>query len=91
MLGIRVARFFLAQNTKTRKIHQNDHKIYPISVKYNKRPCPQNIPTSSNARPSKIYPNLDFWFENKPYFFGSTHFTGPGKIQKKLIWIRLTT
>jgi hypothetical protein len=22
--------------------------------------------TSSIARPSKIYPNLDFWFENKP-------------------------
>jgi hypothetical protein len=22
--------------------------------------------TSSVARPSKIYPNLDFWFENKP-------------------------
>jgi hypothetical protein len=25
-----------------------------------------NKPTSSSARPSKIYPNLDFWFENKP-------------------------
>jgi hypothetical protein len=24
------------------------------------------MPTSSIARPSKIYPNLDFWFENKP-------------------------
>jgi predicted lactoylglutathione lyase len=24
-----------------------------------------NIPTSSIARPSKIYPNLGFWFENK--------------------------
>jgi hypothetical protein len=27
---------------------------------------PQIIPTYSVARPSKIYPNLDFWFENKP-------------------------
>jgi hypothetical protein len=25
-----------------------------------------HIPTSSIARPSKDYPNLDFWFENKP-------------------------
>jgi hypothetical protein len=24
------------------------------------------IPTSDIARPSKIYPNLDFWFENQP-------------------------
>jgi hypothetical protein len=24
------------------------------------------IPTSSIARPSKIYQNSDFWFENKP-------------------------
>jgi hypothetical protein len=26
---------------------------------------PFNIPAYSIARPSKIYPNLDFWFENK--------------------------
>jgi hypothetical protein len=25
-----------------------------------------NIPTSFVARPSKIYPNLEFWFENMP-------------------------
>jgi hypothetical protein len=25
-----------------------------------------NITTSSIARPSKIYPNLDVWFENMP-------------------------
>jgi hypothetical protein len=25
-----------------------------------------NIPTSSSARPSKIFPNWDFWFENMP-------------------------
>jgi hypothetical protein len=28
--------------------------------------CPQNVPISSIARPSKIYPNCYFWFENKP-------------------------
>jgi hypothetical protein len=26
----------------------------------------ENIPTFSIASPSKIYPNWDFWFENKP-------------------------
>jgi hypothetical protein len=31
-----------------------------MAVKYVK--CPQNIPTSSAKRPSKIYPNLDYWF-----------------------------
>jgi hypothetical protein len=24
------------------------------------------MPTPSIARPSKIFPNLDFWFEDKP-------------------------
>jgi DNA-directed RNA polymerase subunit M/transcription elongation factor TFIIS len=32
--------------------------------KFTKRP--QNKPTSSTARTSKIYPNWDFWSENKP-------------------------
>jgi hypothetical protein len=59
----------LVQNTKT-------VKIYQITTHYTKCPynitkvkwtkCPWNIPSSSNARPSKIYPNLDFGFENKP-------------------------
>jgi hypothetical protein len=34
------------------------------TVKWTK--CPYNIPSSSIARSSKIYPNWDFWFENKP-------------------------
>jgi hypothetical protein len=38
----------------------NDHKIYLMAVKYSKWEC--NIPTISNLRPSKIYPNRDFWF-----------------------------
>jgi hypothetical protein len=32
--------------------------------KYSKGPL--NIPTFSILRSSKIYPNWDFWFENKP-------------------------
>jgi hypothetical protein len=35
----------------------NNHQIYQMSIKYT------NI---FDARPSKIYPNLDFWFENTP-------------------------
>jgi hypothetical protein len=34
----RVARFFLVQNTKTGKNTPNYHKLYQMSVKYNKRP-----------------------------------------------------
>jgi hypothetical protein len=36
ILNSRVARFFLAQNTKTRKIYQNDHKIHQMATKYMK-------------------------------------------------------
>jgi hypothetical protein len=45
---------------------QNGHDI---SIKWPKnRPngLIHNRPTSSIARPSKIYPNYDFWFENIP-------------------------
>jgi hypothetical protein len=34
-----------------------------------------NITTSSIARPSKKYPNLDFWFENIPS--GNPEFSTP--------------
>jgi hypothetical protein len=40
------------------------HKKSQISTKYSK--LPNNIKRFSNIRPSKIYPNWDFWFENKP-------------------------
>jgi hypothetical protein len=33
-----VARFFLVQNTKTGKIIPNYHKLFEMSIKYNKRP-----------------------------------------------------
>jgi hypothetical protein len=42
----------------------NDHKVYPKAVIYSK--WTKNIQSFSNLRPSKIYPNWDFWFENKP-------------------------
>jgi hypothetical protein len=53
----RVARFFMVKYTKT-------GKIYQITIKYTK--WKQNRPKwpSSIARPSKTYPNWEFWFEN---------------------------
>jgi hypothetical protein len=39
-------------------------KISQRSVKCSQ--WPSNISTFSHPRPSKIYPNWDFWFENKP-------------------------
>jgi hypothetical protein len=38
--------------------------IYQMAVKLTK--CPKNTPTSFIARPSKMYPNWNFWSENKP-------------------------
>jgi hypothetical protein len=45
--------------------------MYQMDKKYLK--SPKNIPnghknmqTISNLSPTKIYPNWDFWFENKP-------------------------
>jgi hypothetical protein len=35
----------------------NGHKIDQMAI---------NVPTSSIARPSKIYPERDFWFKKKP-------------------------
>jgi hypothetical protein len=42
----------------------NCHKLYQIAIKYSK--LSQNIKTFSIPRPSKMCPNWDFWFENKP-------------------------
>jgi hypothetical protein len=39
----------------------NGHTIYEMAVKR-----PYNILSSSNGRPSKIYPKLGFLFENIP-------------------------
>jgi hypothetical protein len=40
------------------------HKMYQAAVIYSK--WPKNKPNFSIPRPSKIYPNWDFWFENIP-------------------------
>jgi hypothetical protein len=50
----RVARFSLVQKYQIGKKYQ----ITLINTKW-----PQNIPPSSITRPSKIYPNWDFWSE----------------------------
>jgi hypothetical protein len=58
----------------------NGHKMYQMAVKYSK--WPQNKPTFSNLRFSRIYPNLDFGFENKPSGNPGTDpkgFSRPGK------------
>jgi hypothetical protein len=69
----RVARLVLvctAHSIKREKIYQLTtkctklHKLYLMAVKYSKRSL--NIPTFCIPRPSKIYPNWDFWLENTP-------------------------
>jgi hypothetical protein len=60
----RVASFILLKLTEA-------GKIYQITIQYTKKPqniarWPSNIPTSFIARPSKIYPDCEFWSENKP-------------------------
>jgi hypothetical protein len=42
----------------------NGYKIYQKALKYSK--WSYNIPIFSIPRPSKIYTNKDFWYENKP-------------------------
>jgi hypothetical protein len=48
----------------TNYIFQMARNLYQMAVKYSK--WSKNIPTFSIPKPSKIYPNCDFWFENKP-------------------------
>jgi hypothetical protein len=59
----RVARFFGSKHTKTGNICQmttNYIKLYLIAARYSQ--YSQNIPTFSIPRPSKIYPDWDFWY-----------------------------
>jgi hypothetical protein len=58
---------------KQEKNVPNEHKMHQIVIKYLKPPY--NIPNGQytyicinifQLGPSKIYPNWDFWFENKP-------------------------
>jgi cytochrome c len=60
----RVARCFTIQKYQNGKNIPNDRKLYQMAIKYKK--WSQNIPKFSIRWPSKIYPNLDFWFESKP-------------------------
>jgi hypothetical protein len=59
-----------SKHTKMETIIPNDHKLYQMAIKYTKRrivhKSPSNIPTYSIPSPSKIFPNWDFWYENKP-------------------------
>jgi hypothetical protein len=77
-IPIRVARFFtdqIYQNgkniSKYHKLHQTTKTIYQMAVNYTK--WPKNIPTFSIPRPSKLYPNWDFWSKNKPSGNPDTH------------------
>jgi hypothetical protein len=45
--------------------YQNDRKICPMTRKIFQMSIEYTSISHSNA-PSKIYPNWDFWFENKP-------------------------
>jgi hypothetical protein len=42
-----------------------------MAVNYTK--WPKNIPTFSIPRPSKLYPNWEFWSKNKPSGNPDTH------------------
>jgi hypothetical protein len=61
LLNSRVARFFLVQHTKTGKIYQMALKIYQMAVRKDQMAKKYiGRPTSSIARPCKIYTNCDF-------------------------------
>jgi hypothetical protein len=64
--------FSWSKHSKTEKIYQFTinctkrlyiHKLYQMAVKYSK--LSSNVTIFSIPRPSKFYPNWDFWFENK--------------------------
>jgi hypothetical protein len=50
--------------TKWTQNVSNGHDTSQMSIKYSK--WQENTSPFSYFRPSKIYPNWDFWFENKP-------------------------
>jgi hypothetical protein len=53
---------------------------WPNNIPFNQRiNRPRKIPTYSIARPFKIYPNGDFWFENTP-----SGNTAIGSLEQKL-------
>jgi hypothetical protein len=70
LVCVRVARLFLLQHTKMGKNIPNNQEIYQMSIKLaNGRKIYRMDIKYINiffARHSRIYPNLDFWFENIP-------------------------
>jgi hypothetical protein len=76
--GITVARFFLVHTTyeNAKKIYQITTKCTKWNIRYSK--CLSNItigldiciPKYSVQRPSPIFNNWDFWFENVPFQSG---------------------
>jgi hypothetical protein len=67
----RVCQIFLGPEIPKREIYTkspqtipNCYKIYQIALKYSKGSY--NIPIFIIPRPTKTYPNWDFWYENKP-------------------------
>jgi hypothetical protein len=69
-LGTGLPHFSWYKHTKMEKYTKwlqtipNGHKLYQMVVNYSK--WWQSMTTFSSPRPSKFYPNWDFWFENKP-------------------------
>jgi hypothetical protein len=63
-LFCRVARFFTVQHTQTGKKYAKWPQNVP-NIQYSRKldKMAIKIPTSSAARPSKVYPKWDFWFE----------------------------
>jgi hypothetical protein len=66
--GCQIFIYLIYQNggkyTKSPLKYQMAVNVPKMAVIYSKRPY--NIPTYFIPRPSKIYRNLDFWFENIP-------------------------
>jgi hypothetical protein len=66
----RIARFFLTQYTKTREKIPNYHQItkLPLSIPNDRKLFQMTIKYTSifHYKALQIYPNWDFWLENKP-------------------------
>jgi hypothetical protein len=84
LVSIRVARFFLVQNTKTGKIYQlpqnipNGHKKFPMAIKY----VDQMVIKYTKIFHSKTFQNLHklgFLVENKPSGNPGQHLEREGK------------
>jgi hypothetical protein len=72
MTTVQGCQIFLGTKYQNREKYQITTKDTKMSIKYTeyplKRPNVHKIylPYIFHSKPSKIYPNLDFWFENIP-------------------------